>query len=365
MAASVGATTDAQTPAPTPATSSAAPTPAPTPAMVVDVSDMHSSASMAKATNAAAPVLVEQVGEPIIPFTLQHQALAHTIGVSIGQPLIAMVASRPDLDFVLRCTHGGLANSHIHRHGRKQGGAGRSKPFKDSHSNAGTVSFKNESWPNVGMMLAINEHSPIKPQPMDGLLFVTEMLKVGLNVIRMKTPKCCCMHKFELLVAQTLDHGAIRKSCLLRSVDVATSLAHVRHMKPPKPSGTVSTTTTATNFGSSGSSGSEQHLDPRMKTSLRCPISYQRMAIPVRGRQCHHFQCFDLDSYLEKGAADGCWQCPVCNKPTPTSSLVRDDFVSLILANADRVPAASARCPGMDSVFVHAFYPENWQSANE
>ena len=366
--------TDTTTPAPTPVTTATAPTHAPTPS----------------SNTPRTPVLVEQVGEPVLgPFTLQHKAVAHTIGVSIGQPLLAMVASRPDLDLVLRCTHSGLGNncsnrsdpdhdddrgySHGHNHvdepnldshnaeGQHQH---RARGRSSKHSPLSSVSFKNETWPNVGLMLSINGHGTVKPQPMDGLLFVTSMLNVGLNVIRMKTPKCCCMHKFELLVAQTLNHDAVRKACLLRSVDVATSLAYVRQMKPPKSRGSF-TATSGGGSNSGGAGGSVQRADPRMKTSLRCPISYQRMAIPVRGNKCHHFQCFDLDSYLEKGAADGCWQCPICNKPTATSSLVRDDFMSLILANADSVPASSARCPGMDMVFVHAFYPENWQQCSE
>ena len=33
--------------------------------------------------------------------------------------------------------------------------------------------------------------------------------------------------------------------------------------------------------------------------SLKCPLSLERIKIPVKGINCKHLQCFDLESYLE------------------------------------------------------------------
>lgn len=48
---------------------------------------------------------------------------------------------------------------------------------------------------------------------------------------------------------------------------------------------------------------------------LSCPISSTLMTTPVRGRQCNHFQCFDLQNFLTVNAniSGTRWECPVCN----------------------------------------------------
>jgi MIZ/SP-RING zinc finger len=48
---------------------------------------------------------------------------------------------------------------------------------------------------------------------------------------------------------------------------------------------------------------------------LTCPISSAVMTTPVRGRQCNHFQCFDLHNFLVVNAnvSGTRWECPVCN----------------------------------------------------
>lgn len=65
-----------------------------------------------------------------------------------------------------------------------------------------------------------------------------------------------------------------------------------------------------------------------MKVSLRCPLALIRMVIPVKGRLCHHVQCFDLGSFLEYSRRSCKFECPVCNKPTchPTN-LVKSPYI--------------------------------------
>ena len=68
--------------------------------------------------------------------------------------------------------------------------------------------------------------------------------------------------------------------------------------------------------------------------SLLCPLSEQRIVVPVRGRDCQHFECFDLDAYLSKGSKDGLWHCPICDQEVTTSSLNRDAFFEALLSHS-------------------------------
>lgn len=49
---------------------------------------------------------------------------------------------------------------------------------------------------------------------------------------------------------------------------------------------------------------------------LLCPLSRDRMRLPVRGVDCRHLRCFDLEAYLEtsiRAAFHRRWRCPVCD----------------------------------------------------
>ncbi len=59
--------------------------------------------------------------------------------------------------------------------------------------------------------------------------------------------------------------------------------------------------------------------------SLKCPLSYMRLKIPVRGVSCSHIQCFDALSYLQLQEQGPQWLCPICNKPTPFEQLAADE----------------------------------------
>ena len=51
------------------------------------------------------------------------------------------------------------------------------------------------------------------------------------------------------------------------------------------------------------------------RVSLRCPLVRCRINVPVRGSQCTHPQCVDLNTFLNFSHCNGFWQCPVCSKP--------------------------------------------------
>ncbi|KAL7717968.1 Sumo ligase [Entamoeba marina] len=61
--------------------------------------------------------------------------------------------------------------------------------------------------------------------------------------------------------------------------------------------------------------------------SLKCPMSYVRMKIPVRGINCDHLSCFDLENYIRNSTIKQSFNCPTCLKPLPTSELVIDSVL--------------------------------------
>ena len=60
--------------------------------------------------------------------------------------------------------------------------------------------------------------------------------------------------------------------------------------------------------------------DSHLTFKLSCPISMSPMDVPVRGRMCRHFQCFDLFNFILSNSfpSGRRWKCPCC-----------DNFVSL------------------------------------
>jgi hypothetical protein len=76
------------------------------------------------------------------------------------------------------------------------------------------------------------------------------------------------------------------------------------------------------------------------KLRLRCPLSFERVEIPVRGEQCMHLQCFGLGAYLESNskmrAMNNRWTCPVCSTVLRPQDLRIDGFVKKVL---DETPA--------------------------
>ena len=69
-----------------------------------------------------------------------------------------------------------------------------------------------------------------------------------------------------------------------------------------------------------------------IRVDLKCPITRQRIRLPVRGSDCKHIQCFDLESFLRMNCDRPSWCCPVCKyvtTPTPVEP-VKDSPSMLI-----------------------------------
>lgn len=73
------------------------------------------------------------------------------------------------------------------------------------------------------------------------------------------------------------------------------------------------------------------------KLKLRCPLSFERVVIPVRGEQCMHLQSFGLGAYLESNmkmrALNNRWTCPVCGNALKPRDLRIDAYVERVLAD--------------------------------
>ncbi|CAK7265023.1 E3 SUMO-protein ligase pli1 [Sporothrix epigloea] len=65
--------------------------------------------------------------------------------------------------------------------------------------------------------------------------------------------------------------------------------------------------------------------------SLKCPLTYMRLSLPVRASTCKHIQCFDATSYLQLQEQGPQWLCPICSKSAPYEALAVDEYVKDIL----------------------------------
>ncbi|MBA7492563.1 hypothetical protein ES702_03113 [subsurface metagenome] len=75
-------------------------------------------------------------------------------------------------------------------------------------------------------------------------------------------------------------------------------------------------------------------VDDSMTISIADPFSARVFTIPVRGRNCKHRECFDLETFLSSRQSDYkdaltsvyAWQCPICSGDARPCSLVIDEF---------------------------------------
>ncbi|RKP13063.1 MIZ/SP-RING zinc finger-domain-containing protein [Piptocephalis cylindrospora] len=65
----------------------------------------------------------------------------------------------------------------------------------------------------------------------------------------------------------------------------------------------------------------DEVLATRLTLSLKCPLGFNRIRVPVRSKICRHSQCWDALNYLELNAQTPTWQCPHCEKFLPERSL--------------------------------------------
>ena len=61
--------------------------------------------------------------------------------------------------------------------------------------------------------------------------------------------------------------------------------------------------------------GNQEIQMEKVHIELKCPLSFQRIKVPVKGRECVHDSCVDLESMiLFNKSANRQWRCPICKK---------------------------------------------------
>jgi hypothetical protein len=81
---------------------------------------------------------------------------------------------------------------------------------------------------------------------------------------------------------------------------------------------------------------------------LTCAISSTLMRTPVRAKRCSHFQCFDLQNFIDcnQRVTGTSWECPVCNNELislyelvhcPLTKSIADQYAPQVNAQRDRV----------------------------
>merc|ERR1712146_16248 len=68
------------------------------------------------------------------------------------------------------------------------------------------------------------------------------------------------------------------------------------------------------------------------------------MRIPVRGKNCTHIQCFDLDTFLQfnrRQTSEG-FKCSICHKGLSASSIQVDPFLYFVSKQIDKNEAPLA-----------------------
>ena len=68
-----------------------------------------------------------------------------------------------------------------------------------------------------------------------------------------------------------------------------------------------------------------------LKICTICPLSRKIVDKPVRGINCLHLECFDLDTYVKLGFQTFKWTCPICSKFASQTELKLDNFILKIL----------------------------------
>lgn len=103
--------------------------------------------------------------------------------------------------------------------------------------------------------------------------------------------------------------------------------------------------------------------DPACVTSdrydlvLTCPISAERLKVPVRGQHCKHVECFDLES-LRHSVPKG-WRCPIvgCEVSVAPAELRRDSFMDALLQHTDALQCTIKLSPTFLNAKAHCKEP--------
>jgi hypothetical protein len=91
-----------------------------------------------------------------------------------------------------------------------------------------------------------------------------------------------------------------------------------------------------------------------LKIAIMCPLSRKILEKPVRGINCTHLDCFDLDAYVKLGYQSFKWSCPICSKFVSQTELKLDVFLMEIVK--------TLRTKNSNDDFIEIFKDFKWRS---
>ncbi|CEP07124.1 hypothetical protein [Parasitella parasitica] len=153
-----------------------------------------------------------------------------------------------------------------------------------------------------------------KDKPFD----LTRLLTRGTNTLVLHQPRCACSYSFAVQVfmrpSQNFILGLVQNNTI--SVDKCNRLIDNLLGK----------------FKNQDDDEDLVIVQKSVTLKMKCPLTFKRMSQPVRGVNCKHIDCFDLDAYLMVNKVENpTWACPHCNNITGPTSLARDLLVEQFL----------------------------------
>ncbi|KAI9029620.1 MIZ/SP-RING zinc finger-domain-containing protein [Phycomyces nitens] len=151
---------------------------------------------------------------------------------------------------------------------------------------------------------------------------ITYFLHNGTNSILLVQNECACSYRFAVQAIVRDKANSIVKTLATRLLDMDKGKKSIDRL-----------------LGSVALEDENDEILMRqesVKLSLRCPISFVRIELPVKGINCLHPDCFDLTSYLATNGNNLKWKCPHCNKYAPPNELIRDMFFEFLLKKVPR-----------------------------
>jgi len=182
-----------------------------------------------------------------------------------------------------------------------------------------------QAWPNSLQFLANGaEIFSVKP-PEEGHKRrdvpqpISPGLKIGMNAISVHLADAS-FFDFALAVVVTKPQSIEDLSAQVAKCDEAAALERVRRLLSKQPS--------------EGQEDEEIMCLTSDMLRLRCPITMDRVQVPVRGKDCQHVQCFSLEAYISSNrqmrAFNNRWRCPVCTLILQPADLCHDPYVARV-----------------------------------
>jgi hypothetical protein len=191
---------------------------------------------------------------------------------------------------------------------------------------------KATSWPQ-NMYYGLNDHSlevrrkqhHTKDLPVDLTEYIKadgeeNMLDFYANLSFEEAASTLSKYAFAIEIVAATTHKAILEASLQRTIPSADSLRAITASLAPRPS-----------------TGNDEIIVDAARTNIQIydPISQSAIcAIPARGTDCKHKDCFDLSTFLQTRPRErphwptevDVWKCPICLQDVRPHKIVVDGF---------------------------------------